>query len=335
MTYASVGERKRPKDSVGHWALAGALSAVLVLCLADIRGWARVLAHDDLASSLGDLTGATLIPIVLIWAVAYFVFVRRSAPERGVPYLLILLAFGLLVHGAALVLLRNAAAEQNVQVRTARREIEAGLSVLAHPKSGAPRIDTRPKAGGDAGEAEHLVKVYMASLQDDQAAYKAEMTATGFAQSLKPEHIAGDRGLRATRANLAKAAAVVAKFQALEQQRRVDFRRSVTASALSPAAKQSMLAGFDRAVGERDPDEIWKLEAASLSEADAAVVVLQKAPGRWAVRGNKLVFADPVVLAAYNQHVTALHELARREATLRAEAEQKASAAFHGDGGRQ
>jgi hypothetical protein len=316
MTYASAGGRKRAKDTVGHWALTVALAVELVLCLYNVGSRLPGIAHEDLASSLGYLAGYSLIPVAVIWAVTYFGFARRSAPERGVPYLLILLFFAVAVQGAALVLLRGAAADQNAQVRTAANDLEGAISSLK--TSPGVKVNTRAKATGEAGELERLLKTYIANIQSDRDAYLAELRAAGVLDALKPEHLARDRTLRATCASLAAGKAIVKKYRERYHARKLELRQAIERSEMTPADRRAMLASLDRAEAHGDPgDQVWDVEDAYLDEMDATAADLQHARGRWAVQNHRLMFSNPADLQAYNQHIANLQGLAQRERDLR------------------
>jgi hypothetical protein len=310
--------KSRARREPGHTALIVGLVIEIVWSLYSLGQEIQGFAAQDLAASLGQIVGHSLFITPLVWVVVYLGFARRSAPERGVPYALILFIVPVLLQSGLALALRSAAVRQQGQIRIVAEDLEQSLNALSHSGSGAPPAAVRVKPTGEAGEIDRLILTYMTGLKEDQAAYQSEITATGCRGSLDPEHLARDPRLHATRANLAKAREVVKKYRARTDWRLAEFRKAVSSSAgLTADAKQGILGGFDRAAREQNPDAIWDLEDAALVEMDAAAADLQHPRGRWIVRGHKLLFSSPDDLVNYQVHAAKLSTIGARENALR------------------
>jgi hypothetical protein len=319
MTYTYADPRRR-RGPASHTPLVFALVLAVVWSLFEIVAHSARFVAEPLGVGLGRILVGALVFGAVAWGVVYLGFTRRASPERGVRYALLLIGVPLLLQAGLDLAVRSAARYERVQkaeVRTAADEMEASVRALANSGSAAPRVDTKPRAAGEAGEFERVFKAHFAKLQDDQQAYRRDIAASGLLDALKPDHLARDSNVRAARASLTQARALVKSYRARYDARRAELRDSVQHSALTPADKAGLIAGMDRAAVETNPDEMWDLEDRCLDEMEAAVEILRRPHGVWIVRSHKLLFTDPADLQAYQMHIAALHGLAQQETALR------------------
>jgi hypothetical protein len=297
--------------------LVAALAVEFFACIFMAVSRSADLTSKNQALAVGMVAGGAVLLGALAWAVVYFGFVRRGAPQRAVSYALILVlspvALQLAIAGLILTGHRVAEAQraEKAQQRVAVDEVESSLSALA--RSGAPPINVKPRATGDAGETERLVKTLMAQIQSDQEDCRRELKASGFMDVLKPQHLAKDKSLRASLASVARARTIVKACETRIGGRGTDFRHAIETSALSPLLKQQMLASYDRGSTEYGHGEVWALELEIVDEVGRTLKDLQHARGGWSVRGAKLMFTNTDDLTRWRTHIATLQIDAQRE----------------------
>lgn len=313
MTYADAWRRE--KGGSGRLALALGLAVELAWCLYAAGSRLRTPAAEDVAYNLAYLIAAALSVALLVWGGLYVGVLRRARPGLGRRHVVVLLVFAAVVQLAVLGVLSAVFAGQKAQVRTAAHEVEVAVAALrAAPTA---QIDVRPKATGDAGELERLIKTTFAELQQDRLDYLAALTKAGVPERLNPDSLVHDASLRTLRASLARGEAIAATYRERYRDRKVEARAAIVRSALSMMAKNMVLDAFDRAAAHADHGEaLWEVEGAYLAEMDAAAADLQHAKGRWTVHGEEVVFAQPADLQAYNRRRANLHALAERKSAL-------------------
>jgi membrane protease YdiL (CAAX protease family) len=148
-------------------ALVGAIVAILIWTLIGFPNTLKgVSGPNDLAALYGNMTGVGFAHALIVGLIAYFAFIRRWAPRRAAIYFLILVLvsvganlalFSIVRHAA-----RNNAQRDGVQAQIATREIGDALHAALKANAGGGPIDTTPKAQGDSGEMERIMKQWLA-----------------------------------------------------------------------------------------------------------------------------------------------------------------------------
>jgi hypothetical protein len=281
------------------------------------------LFHPDRAGyAFGYLIGGAAIIAGLVWTVLWFVWMREHAPRRGQKSYVVLLCVVLSTHVVIGSLLagyaRDSDARERGQMLTAASEMQATLREAAKQADAGP-VDTRPKASGEAGELERMVKQFYAVLREDQVAYRAELTALGFPAFIQPENIGAPGGPARARKGLDRMDAVVAKYRARTEQRLTEYRVTIQNAPIRDKYKSGMLAGFDESMVARKPDRdrLWNLEQDIVDEYRAVVTLLEHPKGRWTADAKGYRFESRADLKAFNGHVAKAQDLAQEQERLR------------------
>jgi hypothetical protein len=295
------------------WGFAGVSSIV-----AAMHGGLGVagVAAGAITAGLTWLSIGTLV----IWAVLFFAFVRPRAPRRGAAHLALIAAAILVTQllATTLVLGVGRIADERAQSKIALASMRADIAVIAsadpeHP----PTLDPHPKATGRAGAVEGAVKRYLVNVVSDRAHYIGDIKAEGFDGLLKPHNLGSDPGMKHSRALVERTRALVTRYQALNEQRVEEVKRTIHASGLNAAEQAS----FDRGLaGHSEYRQVWALEFKIVDECQQLVEGLAHAHGRWLADGDMMRFADGDDLASYNQHIRAIKALAAEEDAMRTNA---------------
>jgi hypothetical protein len=326
-----------PKNKPTWRAFAAAIFVTVIWSLASLPGLAKSLAditHESagqtaeyqIGALIGGATGAMLANSLLIagvvWAVAYFGFVRHSAPDRGARHFGTLLLIVGSINIAFAVLGWDAILHRVQDEKVAAREIGSTLRTLPEVAAGKQSLDTTVSAKGDAGKLEGIMKQWIGEIVDDRRGFEAELERDGYKTLMSPRELAADPGLRGTRAKLRHMRVIVSQYRGRLESRRAELRSRIQASSINPTMKQAVLAGVERSSAgtQAHLDEMASLDDRIVNELDEAVSVLQRAEGRWVVRGGKLLFVSRNDLFAYQSHVSQAQSAAAQERALQAQA---------------
>jgi hypothetical protein len=325
------------------WPLFASIAVALAWCffnapsfVKSIAPAVRLIHSDNAPEAYGEITGHLLVTSLfmafVIWAVMYFALIRRSAPQRGSAYFLIL--WGVIVAAdIGLVVLVDRAALRADAVRaqnaTALSEMRATVRQAAET-TGPVVIDTTPKAQGEAGLVEGLTKRFVAVLVADRVAYRTDLKSLGYPTFLAPENLSATGGLRVAGARLKEMRADIARYKALSRSRVADLRTEIAHSSLSEQDKKSMLAGFDHSYADSSAkrDRIWDMEDAIAAEFQQLVGSLGHAKGAWFAAGRMMRFTSQADLSAYRAHMNKITTLGNQEKLLVAAGKNSTEASF-------
>jgi hypothetical protein len=309
------------------WELFFAIVIAIVWTLYDLSGdlvtLVKQMSNGEADYAYGRITGASVIVVVIVWAVLYFTAVRRRAPGRGPLYFLVILGVTLAADIGVVQLVQSAANSNDNQFKTMASDLRATFGAI-NDKSTASAVDTPVNAQGDAGVLERTAKSFVAIRLTDRQNYAAELKALGYPDFLSPHNLAADKHMVATRAKLAQARAIVKKYAALTEARFPAFHTAIQKLPVNEALKRQFLSGFDDSVAREKPqrDRLWVLEDSILAEREK-IAALMAHPGKpWVVRGKMILFGSNADLAAYNAHIAAINAMRNEELSLRANAQQ-------------
>ncbi len=287
----------------------------LLIALAAVAAMVGSTSYQE-GGDIWFAAGASLAGASLAWAILWFGFVKRTGHKVAAPYYVILLGVGLVVGvvtGAA------GRANSEAQVRAANASVRATMLAVTR---GDTKVDTTPQAKGAAGEAEWLVKTYLADCAKDAAAYRAEIAALDPAGLFKAERLARDPGLKDTKARLLKARLIVRRYRALYGQRLTEAQGRIETTTMSDAMKAQARQQFRQGVANAQgfTQAYWDAEEDIVSQSQGAVDVLAASRSRWGVDGQRVMFARPADMAAFNARMMAVQRAAQAEAAAQAQA---------------
>ncbi len=177
---------------------------------------------------------------------------------------------------------------------------------------------TEPKAGGEAGEMERMLRTVTAESIAQRNEYHAAMEAAGWDRMLDAERLRRDTELRESREIMAVARGLVERYEAKSRELLDGMPARIAALKLKAATKSAMLAGFEKTAEANRAKlrELWELERRSLAEVEGALQVLASNRRKWSFEDGNFVFSDDRALAAFNARMTAVQALARQQAEL-------------------
>ncbi len=321
-----VWEPTKKKKKPGYWPLVLGVVIVLVWAVAGFTNMLREVAphiHAAEQSGVGAagekgfvegyVGGGALMVAAFVWAVIYFTMVKRRAPERGLPYFLILAVVSLAANFGLLQWVKSAARENDQQQgKVAVQELKSALKAVAADRTAT--IDTHVRATGDAGEAERIVKEMLVGIQQDSVRYQQELTKLGFPGLMAPRSLAHS-DLTDVRTRIASARTLLSTYRDQVMDRVAATRAAAQKSNMSPGSKQGFIEGVDRSIDTAKArfDSVVADEMATFDELDAMAELLARHRGAWVVRGDRMLFTDTVVMKQYNTHV---QRVAALEASL-------------------
>lgn len=306
----SSSETSSAKNSIG-WIVA-----LAVLCGA-ILGYGLLYSKNSI-SDPAYLTGQYLVYGILIWALFYTIFLRGRGGQPGAiafaAIFVSLLAGGL-----------YAAEKSKGQVQIAVSSVQEELSRVAKasrdPDGFATRIErspaSAPKAEGEFGEMERVMKRFIdtfAALQND---YLSELNAIGWNSILDANRLRQDPALSETRTILTRAKVIVAKYRQKTLDSIAEGQEHIGRLNLSASTKKQMSDGYARGMkkGVDQAENLWELENQILLEVGNIVSLL--GTSGWEVQGTTLVFHRDLDLDKYKSYLANIEKLGTQQEQAR------------------
>jgi len=302
----------KPRAPVG-WTVA-AFAVALFATLFELP-----LIHEaavEVAGGAGDpfrhavfALGLALATTLVVGGLLWVVFLRPRQPAWSLPVLAaMLLMTSLVSFGLSRTI--GEAAEKERQQRIAVAEMKAALSLIQQGDVEKMVIDPRPKARGEAGEVERVVKQSFADMLKVAKAYRAEMNA------LELDRYAGappSRGsLQEQARRLKTARELTARYRTDVNAAIGRIRPTIEASDIGAAGKAAFLRGFDGAL-ERGSGDLDRQFALSLKLIDLnleQVNFLLGRPGAWKAQGREVAFYRQQDLDRFREMATEIRTIA-------------------------
>ena len=262
-------------------ALLGAVAVVVIVALigmvtvhlpdrAGAKDYAALLAvYVTARIGLGLVADA-----VIVWALLYFLYVRRRRPQAGTGHFMILFA-------------------------------AAALTAVA----ASPLVIAKAQAAHD-NELKAIARTYVAADTISAADYAGRMDAVGAAAMLTPEALAAHPDIAGERASLKAAHGVIAARRAAIARLQDAARKQLRGLGMTEGHRQAAMGGFEGSISSAWPLTAQRLDLddKTLSETDKALAVLSRS--RWTVVKGQLTFLDSRVAAVYGPHADNLVALA-------------------------
>jgi hypothetical protein len=316
MTGAEPARKKRA-DTWPALAIALIVGVVWVGFIARTNAAAIIGGEGDgmgLGYGLGVLVGSTMIPVVLIWLVLFFAWVRPRQPQRAAPYLLILAIVLTVTNVAATTVMKGAMQRDLSEGRQITSDLVATARSVA---DGGSAVDRQPKSKGGLREVEGVARGLLADAVADREAYRNELAGLGFPEVITPQRVAADPGQRATLAKLDQMREIVAKYQRRDAER-LEAARAKVAALPRNAFTSGFLEGYDkaRAQGGATSARAWRLELEMVDEHRKAIEALRRSAGRWQAQKDGYVFERQADLDAWQAPIQRIQALAAEQEQL-------------------
>lgn len=263
---------------------------VVAMVLAAILGAGAGVRAPDVGYQLGAAVGTALI----VWAAVWFGFLRkRHQLKPWAAYLWLYAATATAGIGVALY--------QTSQAEIAKTSL---AEAIEHYAAGERSIKTSSAASGDLGSVEALTKEALRTAANDRRDYAAEMEGAGLGALFTNETLGRVDWLARAQITLQRAGEISAKYRALGNERRQEFRARAEQLAVSSSTKTSLIAAVEESDRKKAAmvDRSWDIEDEVLAEASKAIDLLASAEGRWRIEGGELQFDRQSDLDAFNGH---------------------------------
>lgn len=254
---------------------------------------------------LATVLGLALVTTGVIGAILWFAFIRPSRPRWIMPVLAGLLVITT-VFGLGFSRGIGEGLEARRQEEIAIAELNSVVDMIASGDIKTLRIDTRPKAKGEAGEIEQVVKTSLADVLQVARKYDAEVTAL---------NLDGLSAQPATRTRLKEQARRFEQARSLTKAYRTDVLASlraipdrVEAARIDDSAKKSFMRGYNRAIanGTGDLDRQLDLTEKLIDLNLEQIRWLLARPNVWQQQGDRIAFYEQSDLNTFNRQVQAI-----------------------------
>lgn len=282
------------------------IAALLVLIGVATLVLALQASGEDIAYSTGYALGQFIFFGLLAYALARLTL---GAKSRWMP-VVVAAAFFLSTAGYASSLLAAA--------QDAKAFVSEVQSLLAKALSNQ---DLRTSSLKDVGRYNEALAVVARQYTEWQKAFRtfnADVERAGVPNMLAPQNL--DTRAKRQRSRLALAA-LLPKLDDTEKRILGGFDaadRELQALDMPPRFKESFLKGFrsSRGATQLQMENFFDIEREFLDECRALLDFLDTQEGRFAVQGDKLMFATAAAVERYNTHIGRLQEVAKREAEV-------------------
>lgn len=301
MDFTSQKVRGETPSTIAALAVAMLFAMVLAIVGA-MTGIIRNDTHKgvgpEMAYDFGQALGSGAAAALFVWVILYFLHVRRKAPDRGVPHLLILMAASVLAGLSPWVLGMGLTtmAERAPSVRMTQGP--QGTTVA--------RLSGRPPASITKVAAD-----WRAQAERERAAAESarrDVLGAGLAQGYNLSSGMSPEDMR-TRLSAVR----TATDQAFARQELLlgELETRVAREVRDPGQRRAALKWVTNEQNFRRE----RLQALSMrlyesfDETDAMIDLLIRTRGAWRVEADKIAFQNDADLAEMNRHAERLHEL--------------------------
>jgi len=305
MTLVTTKTAKQPADGTGRMRIVMGLAAILV------AAW--VILGKNAEDNIGFILGFGFASSLIVWAIAYFVFLRpHVTPQRARRYYFVLF-------GVSVVTQFGFIAWQKAQVRAAATDIQQTIATSTNKTE--PGGGQAPVARGEMGTLAQLVRNNYADGRALYREYDNALAAIGADKIFDPATLAADHDLTETRFKARRMNQIVQQYRDESIQRFDKWRNDLVNSDLSNDTKQAALKGFDeqRPVDAATADKLWTMEASISDEMTQMVDLLYKEQGKWTIQKNKIIFLNNQDFSQYNEDIKRLQNLIQNEQSARAQ----------------
>ena len=297
------------------WALALAIVVVLLWTFVGIGHmgveWSKnawlMQGGEGLLMNYAAIAGESLLKVAVVWAFLYFGLLRRTAPERGLSYFVIMLIIPIAAQVALMHMTMAGIGKRQAETHTAASEISAAMAdALADGE-----VDRGVVQTGDAGKLEVIYKALGADLAANQRGFRTEIDVLAVPYAMEPRYLAEPGGLARARAKIMRARELVAKYRALHNSRTDRARRWIETSSIKEKRKTAALAELDTYLAGQEAriDKALDRYAAACTELEGMVGVLERSKGHWRATPDGIGFARRSDLEAYRAHATKAREI--------------------------
>lgn len=256
-------------------------------------------SQGELLQHFGMVLGIALVGALVLWGVIYLAFIRRSRPAWGGPYLAVIGAL-MLTLSVAVSLLAGMIAERREQERVALAEIHRVVSAFTDDGLQADFSNTRPKARGEPGEMERLVKESVADAVGVARKYDADIKALKLDNMTSREIANGD--MDEIKGRLRKATSLTVDYGNAVDDIGKRIAARADASEVSEYAKRRYLREFQQgfAAGKVKVDQVLELQLSVIDLTSEQLDFLQSNRGAWVVQGGGFAFRNQPALDNFN-----------------------------------
>jgi hypothetical protein len=266
------------------------------------------------------VTGGSVAAALVVWALLYVTFIRPRAPERALPYLIVLLGTVFLVTGGFTALVKlghdNDVKEKHAALQTVLTQLPQVIDVAVGPRRSEVSLYTR--SVGEAGRIAQAELTLIQTVTQSHHAFHTAMIATGYETMMKAEPLAADKGFVRTRGTLKEIHALVETDRTATWAEFDKFRAVLQGAQMSAPMKQQFLDAYDAALARDKPglERFWDLIEGINTEHEDIVDVLAHPHGLWYLSGGKLLFMNKADLANFNAHARKAQALQVEELAL-------------------
>ena len=305
-----------------------AFAVLGLICLAIVAY--QLLISTDKNTNISYLIGEKAVYGLIVWSIFnHFLGKHLNQHTQGLSFVVVLITMVASSHWTAE---RRALAEA---ASLARIE-ENVLSVLEGEEDENGRmapiaLDTGASTG-ELATMEASLNTYLNQVIANGNDYLTELEAIGYEMLLDGERIKNDIDLAESRFIVERAAAIVDKYEQLNEQTAFDFRDRFAEESISDVSRQSFRASFDEKL---EPSlerarQIWELERQALAKVDEMVQFLAMSQSSWTMEGDQYVFETDKNLAIFNKIFDELDATTAKQDELRAISANNARNLFDG-----
>lgn len=287
--------------------LAGLVLACFIAAIVGLAS-ARSLG-SDLAYRVGYF-----LPIAALMGGALHALFRRKVTV-ATSWVAFFLIYATLVGASSLGVRRDKA-----QARQLAGELRETLEAATGPSGSAPQgpLVVAPQGDSDMDRAVAIAKTMVNRMAAQRRDYETELDRLGWASVLEPQRLARDTDLSQSRALVRSAHAVVEKYRAQTPQLIEQARQDIETRSASPAARDEMMRGFNRAIEVSLPraQELWRLELRAVDQFDTILDLLATRKGAWGVEQGQIAFQQQADLDRFRALLAEVQKISAQQEQL-------------------
>ncbi|MDQ0466617.1 preprotein translocase subunit SecG [Caulobacter ginsengisoli] len=271
------------------------------------------LAGGNLDLFVAGWLGGALLQVTLaamvVWVVMTFVFLRKVKEDRAGRNLGILWLAALLGSAAPLLIVGAMLTFGAGPIQTAERSMTADVQAALGPNG--PALSTTPRAGGDTGQIERVLRTLIAGRIADEKALQTALKDLDFPNFVKPAALAVPGVLPKSEQKVVRIKVLIEQFRARQDMRLAQARAGLEALTIRSSLREKVLSDYDSLVetARFDRTRYWDLLYSSAFEMQQMIRQLRRPNGRWSLRGDAMTFTNDADLKAYNAHATKLNSI--------------------------
>ncbi len=280
------------------------------------------------SQDLAHLLGYNLPSAVLIWVVFYISVTRKKGTRvSGLSFILIFIS----LTASSLIGYSQQKKEAKVALSEIQREYsdlnESTTSSQGISKRIDRPIDTTPKAGGDFGKIERLVKEFMDEMRLQRNDYLLELEAIGWSSILNANRIKDDKTFIESSVIIEKAKTVVNKYKEQSNILLERTKENIRSSNIREDFRKQMLSGFEKGmIGAKvNIDQIWVLELKVVNEFEKIVNLLSAKKEAWVIKKGQILFYDSSDLERFNFYLASIQDIVEQQTVIQRESRQIAN----------